>query len=318
MYKPEILVAPKDISEIKSLAEVGATAFVIGDERFALCLRGNFLALALEQAVGFIHDLGKKVYLLVDAIFPNALLIEFEDFLRSIVDIPFDGIRIADLGVMMKVREILPAIPLHFVDAMMLTNSFTVNYWANRGVNRVKLAHELTLDEVLAIKAQTNCQIEILVQGAPLMFTSRRKLIDNYLDFQRRFSSKDITIKTDDNHLFDAERNLYYPLVENEHGTHIYGGNDVCMIDDLGRLAHAGIDTLYIESFTYTKTEDLAEVIKLYKMAIDLLSVEPEKYLKAGAALYAEVVKHQGATRQTDRGFYYKPTIYKNKSGDER
>ena len=317
-YNPEILVAPKNLTEIPLLAEAGATAFVIGDERFALFLRGSFCITDLEQAVEKVHSLGAKVYLLIDAIFPNKLLDELTTYLQEIKHIPFDGIRIADLGAMMLIREIFPNMSLHFVDAMMLTNHFTVNYWVERGVQRVRLAHELTLDEVLAIKEEATCEIELLIQGAPLMFTSRRKLVDNYLEFQRRFSSKNITIKTDGNFLYDAERNFYYPLVENAHGTHIYGGNDVCMVDALSEIAHAGIDVLYIESFTYTKTEDLVAVVNLYKMAIDLLTVEPKKYEKAQAGLFAEVAKRQGLNRQTDRGFYYKPTIYKNKSGYER
>jgi putative protease len=316
-YNPEILVAPKDLAEIELLAAAGVDAFVVGDARFALCVRGSFSSTDLEQAVNLVHELGKKVYLLIDAIFPNALLDELSTFLQEIIHIPFDGVRVADLGAMMLIREKLPQMPIHFVDAMMLTNHFTVNYWAHRGVSRVRLAHELTLDEVLAIKQAAQCELELLIQGAPLMFTSRRKLVENYLDFQRHFG-KNITIKTDGNFLHDSERKLDYPLVENEHGTHIFGGNDVCMIDDLTAIAAANVDVLYVESFTYSKTADLVEVIKLYKMAIQLLTVEPEKYAQAGMVLYAEVAKRQGENRQTDRGFYYKPTIYKNKSGSER
>ena len=312
-YNPEILVAPQHLDEIKLLTEAGATAFVLGDERFALVGRGHFSPRDLEKAVTLIHELGKKAYLLIDAIFPNQLLEALALFLGDVAHVPFDGVRVADLGALMLIKDRLPTVPIHFVDAMMLTNSYTVNYWAKRGVERIKLAHELTRDEVLAIKKDVACDVELLIQGAPLMFTSRRRLIDNYLDFQRRVG-KDATLQNTDNYLFDAERDLYYPVVENDHGTHIYGGNDVCMVDDLIDIAHAGIDVLYIEGYTYDQTEDLVAVINLYKMAIALINTDSEKYQKAGTALYAEVVKHQGAKRKTDRGFYYKPTIYKNQS----
>jgi len=200
-YNPEILVAPQDLDEISVLAAAGATAFVIGDERFALCLRRSFSTSDFEQAVEKAHEFGKKVYLLIDAIFPNELLDELTVFLQEVAHIPFAGIRVADLGAMMLIKEVLPKMPLHFVDAMMLTNSYTVNYWAQRGVKRARLAHELTLDEVLTIKREASCELELLVQGAPLMFTSRRKLVDNYLDFQRRFGGKDVTVKDSSNYL---------------------------------------------------------------------------------------------------------------------
>ena len=310
--QPELLVAPKNIVEIGALAKAGACAFVVGDVRFALVVGGSFQGENLEAAVRLVHSLEKKIYLLVDAIFPNELLVKLATYLQEVKDLPFDGIRVADLGAYTLIKQIMPAIPIHFVDAMMLTNHFTVNYWASKGIFRARLAHELTLNEVLEIKNNASCEIEILIQGAPLMFTSRRKLVDNYLDFQR-VVGKDVTVSSGGNFLFDKERDLYYPITQNEHGTYIYGGNDVCMVDALIELLTAEIDVLYIESFTY-EIEDLVKVVQLYKMAIDLAGVDSEKYGKVGMALYIEVEKLQQELRRTDRGFYYKPTIYKNQN----
>lgn len=311
MAKPELLTSPKNIQEIQLLATAGASAFVIGNARFCTMVRGSFQEKDLEEAVKFVHLRGKKIYLSIDAIFPNALLAELEIYLNEIKHVAFDAIRVADLGAYMLIKQIMPDMPIQFVDAMMLTNHFTVNYWAKIGITRAKLAYELTLDEVLEIKKEATSEIEVLVQGAPLMFTSRRKLVENYLDFQRAVG-KHVTVAEAGNLLFDEERNLYYPIIENEHGTHIYGGNDVCMVDDLAELLSAGIDVFYIESFTY-EIEELVKIVGLYRMAIDLATNDKEKYHKAGLALYAEVDKRQPEKRNMDRGFYYKPTIYKNK-----
>jgi len=313
-YNPEILVSPINLEEMKLLADAGADAFVVGDSRFALCARGSFTKSELEDAVSYAKTSNKKVYLLIDAIFPNALLSELEIYLTEVADIAFDGIRLADPGALMLAKAILPSIEIQLVDAMMLTNYFTVNYWAKKGVKRGRIAYELTLEEVQEIKKSANCQAEVLIQGAPLMFTSRRRLVENYLDFKRTIG-KDITLSTKSNHLFDEERNLYYPIVENEHGTHIYGGSDVCMIDALDEFASVGLDALYIEGFTY-ETQDLVKIVELYKTAIQLLNDDPSKYAQAGPILYAEVEKYKSSKRQLDRGFYYKPTIYKNKSAN--
>lgn len=310
MVKPELLISPKNIQEIGLLATAGASAFVIGDARFCTMVRGSFQEKELAQAVKLAHDLGKKIYLTIDAIFPNALLEQLETYLNEIKHVNFDAIRVADLGAYKLIKEIMPECGIHFVDAMMLTNHFTVNYWAKKGVSRVKLAHELTLDEVLEIKKEATSQVEILVQGAPLMFTSRRTLVENYLDFQRTVG-KDTTIMSNQNFLFDEERDLYYPIIENEHGTHIYGGSDVCMVDELAELLAAGIDVFYIEGFTYG-TEELVKMMGLYRMAVDLATNDKEKYNKFRLAIHAEADKLQPEKRRMDRGFYYKPTIYKN------
>jgi len=310
--QPELIVAPKNVAEIRVLAEAGACAFVVGDARFALAIRGSFSEKCLEEAVNLTHSLGKKIYLLADAIFPNALLAELATYLPKVKRLLFDGIRVADLGAYMLIKQMMPEMPIQFVDAMMLTNHYTVNYWAVKGMIRTRLAHELTLDEVLEIKSRATCEIEVLIQGAPLMFTSRRKLVDNYLEFQHTLGKK-VTVSAAGNFLFDKERDLYYPITQNDHGTHIYGGNDVCMVDALTELLTAGIDALYIESFTY-ETEDLVKILQLYKMAIKLVAVDSKKYGKVGMVLYTEVEKLQQKLRRTDRGFYYKPTIYKNQS----
>jgi len=312
MAKPELLINPKNIQEIELLSTAGIDAFVIGDARFGIMVHGSFGEKDLEGAVKTVHAFGKKVYLLIDAIFPNALLAELEIYLHKIKHLPFDGIRVADLGAYMLIKQIMPETPIHLVDAMMLTNYFTVNYWSKRGITRVRLAHELTLSEVLEIKKEATPEIEVLIQGTPLMFTSRRKLVGNYLDFQKRIG-KDASLFDDGNFLFDEERDLYYPIIENEHGTHIYGGNDVCMVDDLAELLSAGIDVFYIERQGF-ETEALVKMVQLYRMSIDLATNDKEKYHKVGPALYAEAAKLQQELRRMDRGFYYKPTIYRNQS----
>lgn len=310
--KPELVVAPKDILELKDLANAGADAFIVGDARFALVPRGSFDEKLLAEAIHCGKDLNKKIYLQMDAIFTNDILLQLDAFLAQIAHLNFDGIRVADLGAYWLVKEKLPNRPIHLVDGMMLTNHETVNYWANKGIKRMRLAHELTMDEVLEIKQNATAEIEVLIQGVPLMFTSRRKLLDNYLEFQRQLG-KDVTLSVDKNFLFDQERHLYYPMIQNDHGTHIYGGSDVCMIDDLRGMIDKEIDGIYIESATYG-TDELIKIIHFYEMAIDLAIEAPDKYEKVGLGLYREIEKLKQANMMMDRGFYYKPTIYKNQT----
>jgi len=310
MKKPEIIVSVSGIDEVENLISAGADGFVIQVPKFSL-MGGKITHIhEIEKIVTKLNENQKKKYLLVDAIFPNDLLVELENFLNVIKNFEFDAIRVADLGAFMLIKKILPQMVIHFVDAMMLTNYFTVNYWGNKGVKRVRLAHELTLEEVLNIKKSASTEIEVLVHGAPLMFTSRRKLIDNYLTFKKTLG-KDVTLSTDASSLFDEERNLFYPIHQNEHGTHIHGGTDVIMVDDLIDLVSVGIDAIYIEGLTYSN-ESFVNLIQLYRYAIDLIVTDREKYLKISSALYRQANILQ-QNRSLDRGFYYKPTIYKNK-----
>jgi len=315
MKKPELIVPARDMETISRLIKAGVDGMIVGDARFILCGLGSFTKESLQEAINLGHGHGKKVYFLVDAIMPNALLDEFHHYLQEIKHLPFDGMRVSDLGAYRLIRQVLPEMKLHLVDGMMLTNYETINYWADRGIHRARLAHELTLDEVVDIKKSTKAEIEVLIHGAPLMFTSRRQLVENYLTFQKQLG-KQVTVTEGGQHLYDAERDFYYPIACNPHGTHIYGGSDACMVDDLDALVQVGVDAFYLDNFTYEE-EAFIKIVELYRVSIDLVLNDPDRYEQVKRALYMEAERWQSPNRPFDRGFYYKPTIYKNKSGDE-
>ncbi|MTL76697.1 U32 family peptidase, partial [Turicibacter sanguinis] len=56
MKKPELIVTPHDIHEIKDLIEAGADAFIIGEEKFGLRLAGEFKLNDLREAVELIKQ----------------------------------------------------------------------------------------------------------------------------------------------------------------------------------------------------------------------------------------------------------------------
>ncbi|MEN7400857.1 U32 family peptidase, partial [Bacillus licheniformis] len=51
MKKPELLVTPTSVSDIKPLAEAGADAFIIGEQRYGLRLAGEFSREEVKEAI---------------------------------------------------------------------------------------------------------------------------------------------------------------------------------------------------------------------------------------------------------------------------
>ena len=311
MQGPELVVSPRNLDELRMLIDAGADAFVLGSSKFVNFSRGSFYGDSLSLAVDVVRAAGRKVYLSIEAIMSNDLIDDLRVYLESVRHLDFDGVRVVDPGAFLLVRELMSNVSVHFTDSMMLVNYFTANYWMGLGASRVKLASEIVLDDVLRIKGEASGGIEVLVHGASMMFTSRRKLVANYLDFLHE-QGKDVTMTLDGNFLFDEERNLYYPILENEHGTHILSGSDVCMIDDLDGFVDAGIDAFYVDGFVHD-SDDFCRIVGLYRMAIDLLIRDRAEYDRVKSAIYNEIVKLQSDVRPLDSGFYYKPTIYKNK-----
>jgi len=311
MSKPELIVTPHDLSEIEALIEAGADAFIIGEEKFSLRLAGNFEIQDLKRAIDLIKSHHKKVYVAINAIMSNRLLADLKDYLLNIKDLNMDALRFSDPGAYMLAKQLTANIPLHWSSETMGTNYFTVNYWHERGAKRVVLAPEMMKEAVLQTKEHATGEIEILVHGAISMFQSRRNLVNNYFNFHGHIPETVSKLETGYS-LLDQERQLYYPIYEDQQGTHIFNGSDVCMIDDLIDFVDSGLDGLRIEGILKTR-DYLINVTKAYRMAIDLCVNDREKYLHLGRALFKKLEEIQPENRQLDRGFFYKPLIYKHK-----
>ena len=311
MKKPELVVTPHGLHEIEALIEAGADAFIIGEEKFGLRLAGHFKMDELRQAVELIKRHNKKVYVAINAIMPNGLLDDLKTYIEMLKELPIDALRFSDPGAYMIAKEVAPEMTLHWSSETLGTNYFTVNYWYDRGVVRTVLAPEMMKEPVIETKEHSKGEVEILIHGAICMFQSRRHLVGNYLKFQGQVVET-VQSREEGLMLFDPERSLYYPVYEDGQGTHIFNGSDVCMIDDLADFIDAGIDSLRIDG-VLKSSDYLINVTKAYRFAIDLCLTDREKYHQVGRALYKKLEEIQPTSRGSDRGFFYKPSIYKNK-----
>ena len=311
MFKPELLVTPRCVEDIEPLIQAGADAFILGEEAYGLRLAGEFKSEELEEAIRLIKSANKKVYIAINAVFSNSALTALKAYIEYVSKLDVDALRFSDPGAYMLAKEVAPHIVLHWSSETLGTNFFTVNYWADLGVGRTVLAPELTKEAVLQTKGEAKSEIEILIHGAICMFQSRRELLGNYFKFQGQVVET-TKAKTLGYELFDAERQLYYPIYEDQQGTHIFNGSDVCMIDDLRDFMMSGVEAFRIEG-VLKSSEYLLNITKAYRQAIDLAVDNSEMYEKVGRGMYKALEQLQPTNRPLDRGFYYKPSVYKHK-----
>lgn len=62
MKKPELLVTPTSVTHITALIDAGADAFVIGEQRYALRLAGEFKRDDVKKAIELAHAKEVKKY----------------------------------------------------------------------------------------------------------------------------------------------------------------------------------------------------------------------------------------------------------------
>ncbi|MGX6442848.1 peptidase U32 family protein [Neobacillus sp. K501] len=309
MKKTEILVTPLTTEDILPLAEAGADAFVIGEQRYGLRLAGEFNRDDVKKAIDLAHSQGKKVYVAMNAIFHNEKINELGDYIGFLSEAKADAIIFGDPAVLMAAREAAPNMKLHWSTETTGTNWYTCNYWGKKGAKRAVLAREINMDAIVEIKENAEVEIEVLVHGMSCMFQSKRSLLGNYFEYQGKAMEIENRKQQKNMFLHDKERENKYPIFEDENGTHIMSPNDICIIDELQEMLEAGVDSFKIDGILKT-SEYLLAVTKAYREAVDLFFEDPDLYEDKKDELLAAIEKVQPANRKLDTGFFFKETVY--------
>lgn len=305
----ELLVTPKSLNHMKTLIELGADAFVIGEQKFGLRLPGEFNREDVRKAVNLAHEHDKKVYVAVNGIFHNYHLNALENYIEFLHKIRVDRIIFGDPAVVMYVKKQNNPIPLNWDAETIVTNYFQCNYWGEKGAKRAVLARELNLDEILNIKKHAKVEIEVQVHGMTCMFQSKRMLLGNYYTFQDRQMKIQRSENEQDLLLYDEERENKYPVFEDYNGTHIMSPNDICLIEELEPFFEANIDSFKIDGILHSESY-INTVTAQYREAIDLYHEDPEAYEDEKFMLIDPIEEIQPEHRPFDEGFLYKQTVY--------
>nr|WP_304217411.1 peptidase U32 family protein [Fredinandcohnia onubensis] len=309
MKKPELLVTPTSVEDIEPLINAGATAFIIGEQRYGLRLAGEFNREEIVKAVEVAHAHDAKIYVAMNALFHNEKVPELGDYVAFLRDSNVDAIVFGDPAVLMTVKEVAPEMKLHWNTETTATNWYTCNYWGRKGAKRAVLARELNMDAIVEIKENAEVEIEVQIHGMMCMFQSKRSLVGNYFEYQGNVMEVENRKKEKDMFLFDEERGNKYPIFEDENGTHIMSPNDVCIVDELEEMIDAGVDSFKIEGILKS-TEYLIEVTKIYRKAIDLCVENRDEYEDIKDDLLSQLEELQPMNRPLDTGFYFKETVY--------
>ncbi|MCA1039018.1 U32 family peptidase [Bacillus infantis] len=309
MKKPELLVTPTGTEDIIPLAEAGADAFVVGEQRYGLRLAGEFSREQVAEAITLAHSKGKKVYVAMNAIFHNEIVDELGDYIRFAQEAGADAVIFGDPAVLMAARETAPEMKLHWNTETTATNWYTCNYWGRKGAKRSVLAREINMDSIIEIKENADVEIEVQVHGMTAMFQSKRSLLGNYYEYQGKAMKVENRAKEQNMFLHDKERENKYPIFEDANGTHIMSPNDICIIDELQEMVEAGVDSFKIDGIMKS-AEYILEITKLYRKAIDLCTENPEEYEEVKEDLLNAAEEIQPDSRPLDTGFFFKETVY--------
>ena len=251
MAKIELLSPAGDMERLKMAVLYGADAVYMAGTDFGMrAFAGNFTPEELPQAVKFAHDHGVKAHVTVNIMPRNDEVKHLPAYLEQLDDAGVDALILADLGAFTLAGKYAPHCQRHISTQQSIANYECANAWYDLGAQRVVLARELSLEEIIGIRQNTpkELEIETFGHGAMCVSYSGRCLLSNYMtgrDSNRGACAQPCRYQYA---LMDEKRpGEYFPVFEDEKGTYILNSRDMCTIDHLQELMDAGIDCIKIE-----------------------------------------------------------------------
>ena len=283
MKRPELLSPAGDFEKLKSAIYFGADAVYLAGKTFGMrAASGNFSDEELAHAVEYAHERGVRVYVTVNIMPRDAEYPALRQFLIYLHQIGADAAIVSDLGVVALARECAPDLEIHISTQASTVSAAACMAWHKMGAKRIVLARELSLAQISAIRNALPAEVELeaFVHGSMCVEYSGRCLLSQYYvgrDANRGacaqpcrwiYSGEIAEEKRPDDRL---------PIIEDGGESFIMSSKDMCMIEHVPDLVHAGIDSLKLEgrvrSAYYT-----AVVTNTYKMALDSFMNSPENY----------------------------------------
>lgn len=258
MSNVEILAPAGSLDGLYASFQMGADAVYVGTSRFgARAFAKNPSVDELKEALVYAHMHDKKIYLTVNTLLSDR---ELENDLFPLIaplyEAGLDACIVQDLGVLSFLHENFPQMDLHASTQMTILSGDEAELYKNYGVTRFVPARECTIEEIRAMRAQTDLEIEVFVHGALCYCYSGQCLM-----------SEGIGDRSGNRGMCAQPCRL--PFTSAYGNGHLFSTKDMCTLMHIPELVDAGIDSFKIEG-RMKKKEYSAYLSSLYRHYVDV------------------------------------------------
>jgi len=261
---PELLAPAGNPTALAAAIQAGCDAVYLGLRQFNM--RGaptNFTIPQLKAAAKKCRDNGVKLYVTVNTIIYTQELNKLNKCLDAIKD-HADAVICWDLAVIQACLK--RHIPVHISTQASVANAEAAKFYRDLGAERIVLARECTLKEIVNIRKKAGIPIEVFAHGAQCVSVSGRC-----------FLSQD-TLGLSGNRGVCRQncRRPYRVICQDGPGdfevfpndNHVFSAKDLCTIPFIDKLLDAGIDSLKIEGRN-RPPDYVFTIVDAYRNAID-------------------------------------------------
>lgn len=278
--KPELLAPAGNLEKLKIAVHYGADAVFIGGREFGLRSNaGNFSMEEMAEGVQFAKKYGARIYVTTNIFAHNENMEGLEEYLKGIEEAGVAGIIVADPLIIEACKRAAPKLEIHLSTQQSLTNWQAVKFWKEEGLERVVLAREVGLQEMLEMKKNVDIEIETFIHGAMCIAYSGRCVLSNHMtarDSNRGGCCQscrwDYFLYEDGEDMTSSEA-----LFAEKDSPFAMSPKDLNLIESIPKLVEAGIDSLKIEG-RMKSIHYVATVVSVYRKVIDAYCADPDNF----------------------------------------
>ena len=279
----------------------GADAVYLGLENFNSRMdSANFSFAQCEGALRALRRKGKKLYVTVNTVFEQREADRMYQLLQYLAGLGPDALIVQDFGVIAMIRSCFPSLKMHASTRMNIADTRGVNALSKFGISRAALARELSLDDLKAIRAETNMELEVFVHGSLCISASGICLFSSFLGGKsanrglcthacRRLYKRDDPYNSSGEGTAPASGCYFSPC-------------DLQLLQRVPDLAAAGINALKIEGRAKSAGY-VGVVVSAYRLVVDALASGDEGYVRKSIAQGQEILRGDFSRPKTEYYF---------------
>lgn len=180
--KMELLAPAGNMDCLKAAVQSGADAVYFAGKQFgARSFADNFSEEEIKAAADYCRLYGAKSYVTVNTMTLDREFSALDRYIKVLADSGIDGVIVQDIGVMTRIHQLCPSLPLHGSTQMTVHNLAGVKALERMGAKRVVLAREMSAQEIAHVIRHCTAEIEVFVHGAMCMSYSGQCLMSSVL-----------------------------------------------------------------------------------------------------------------------------------------
>lgn len=247
----ELLAPAGGKEQLEYAIRFGADAVYLACERFGMRKRAsNFKVEDLPWVSAYAHERGAAVHVACNTVMHEGDLKELPAYFEAVQKSGVDALIISDMGAFALAKRYAPEVDLHVSTQASVSNSAAALAWHELGARRVVCAREMSLADIAAMHADlpASLELEVFAHGSMCMSYSGRCIISDFLNGRPANGGHCTQPCRWEWKLEEPSRpGETFTLEEDERATYLFSSRDLNMLEHLGELEAAGVDSIKLE-----------------------------------------------------------------------